>query len=144
MAYQDKEKQRAYQREWLAKRRLEYFTGKVCIDCGTDQKLELDHIDPKTKVSHNIWSWTKVRRDEELKKCVPRCEECHKIKTKKNKEHGLAYSGSLSPKAILSDREVQKLREMYASGDYTYDDLAISFEIGRSTVGHIVTRKRYK
>lgn len=77
MPYKDKEKQRQFQREWCAKRRREYFNGKRCAQCHTPSDLELDHIDPATKVHHCIWSWSKPRRDAELAKCQPLCRSCH-------------------------------------------------------------------
>jgi 5-methylcytosine-specific restriction endonuclease McrA len=81
-----KEEQRAYQLEWLKRRRLaaiEQFGGK-CIKCGSEEDLEFDHIDKKTKVrkgDHAMWSWSEHRRNEELKKCQLLCEKCHIQKT---------------------------------------------------------------
>lgn len=65
----------------MAERRASFFRGKICIDCGSDQDLELDHVVPADKIDHKIWSWSEVRRNEELAKCVVRCEDCHKKKT---------------------------------------------------------------
>ncbi len=83
MPYADRNRQLEYQRLWMQKRRLEYFTGKVCClcDCADINMLQLDHIDPDTKVSHHIWSWSQKRREEELKKCQVLCVECHKKKS---------------------------------------------------------------
>lgn len=50
---------REYQNRWrratYKKRRDEFFSDKVCIDCNCPSFLELDHIDKKSKVSHKIW-----------------------------------------------------------------------------------------
>ena len=81
MPYIDRETQRAYQRAWRAKRRSDFFAGKVCARCGSAENLELDHIDRTTKVSHAIWSWSEARRQAELAKCQVLCAECHKDKT---------------------------------------------------------------
>lgn len=81
MTYKDKEKKNQYQREWVAKRRSEFFADKVCVVCGSSRQLELDHIDPATKESHSIWSWSKARRDAELAKCQVLCRTHHEIKT---------------------------------------------------------------
>lgn len=78
MPIMDIEERRRYQREWLAARRSKWFRDKICADCGASEGLELDHVDPSKKVTHRIWSWSKERRDEELKKCVARCESCHR------------------------------------------------------------------
>ena len=72
---------RDYQRKWLQARRDDWFADKSCVDCGSTENLELDHVDPFLKISHKIWSWSKQRRTKELLKCVPRCSACHKLKT---------------------------------------------------------------
>lgn len=81
MGYKDPDRQRAYQREWLARRRAQWFEGRVCVDCGSIERLELDHIDPMTKASHNIWSWSWKRIAEETAKCQVLCRACHEIKS---------------------------------------------------------------
>ena len=69
---------RTYQRTWLRKRREEYFKDKLCEWCGSTIKLEIHHKDPKDKISHTVWSWSKVRRNAELKKCIVVCQKCHR------------------------------------------------------------------
>lgn len=81
MPYKDPEKQRQYQREWCAKRRAEYLRGKSCIICSSTENLEVDHIDPSSKISHNVWSWSEARREEELDKCQILCQVHHFEKT---------------------------------------------------------------
>jgi len=83
VGYKDKPKQREYQRKWLAERRkfaIAVF-GDKCTKCGSTTKLEFDHIDPKTKIHHSIWSWAPIRIKAELEKCQLLCAECHKDKT---------------------------------------------------------------
>lgn len=81
MSYRDADTQRTCQRNWVAKKRAEYFADKSCIRCGSTTKLELDHIDPDTKESHNIWSWSEARRKIELSKCQVLCHDCHEEKS---------------------------------------------------------------
>ena len=81
MPIRDRAERRAYQLQWLANRRNAFFANKVCVDCGSEEDLELDHIDPEIKVANSIWSWSKVRRDEETAKCEVRCRACHRIRT---------------------------------------------------------------
>lgn len=81
MSYSDKDKQREYQRQWVANRRAEFFKDKSCVRCSSTDMLELDHIDRDTKVSHSIWSWSKARQQEEIAKCQVLCQSCHKEKT---------------------------------------------------------------
>lgn len=91
------QEKRDYDRIWRAKRRTNFFTGKSCVECGSKEKLELDHIDPAEKITHNIWSWSKVRRDLEIAKCQILCQKCHKEKTKlwnfQRRKHGLTWYG---------------------------------------------------
>lgn len=68
MAYKG-DKKRQYDRNWVAKRRAQWFSDKCCVVCGTKEKLEVHHIKPEDKISHRVWSWAKERRDKELNKC---------------------------------------------------------------------------
>jgi len=80
--YKDPEKQKAYQRQWMQKRRKAWFDENgPCAECGSWKALELDHVDPSKKVDHKIWSWSKVRRLKELEKCQVLCGVCHTEKT---------------------------------------------------------------
>ena len=89
-----KEYIRDYQRKWIANRRAKFFKDKVC-KCGSTESLQIDHVDPKTKVSHRVWSWSKERFDEEIKKCQILCHECHKEKTRlwnlSRRKHGRTW-----------------------------------------------------
>lgn len=82
MPYKDYERRRTYAREWIQERRNQWFKENgPCQECGSWINLELDHIDPKTKVSHRVWSWSEERRNKELAKCQALCRQCHKRKT---------------------------------------------------------------
>ena len=81
MPYADPERQREYQRDWIAQRRTEWLADKSCGVCGSREDLQVDHIDSSKKVSHRIWSWTPERRDAELAKCQVLCWPHHKEKT---------------------------------------------------------------
>lgn len=70
--------------------------GNVCKNCGSIDKLEFDHIDPKTVTfrigSYQLsYSWAKI--EEEVKKCQLLCKDCHWEKTRQDrqldgKDHG--------------------------------------------------------
>jgi len=89
-------KDRQHRRDWDAakwrERRSEWLAGKVCVECGGAENLELDHIDPATKVGHKIWSWSAERRAAEIAKCQPLCRDCHRAKSMAERtvhhEHG--------------------------------------------------------
>ena len=57
--------------------------GGQCINCGSKDNLEIDHIDPHTKsfsISEFIThSWEKI--GPELEKCQLLCKACHKAKS---------------------------------------------------------------
>lgn len=68
--------------------------GSECVNCGSKEDLEFDHIDPNTK-SFNIssmWSVSPERREKELKKCQLLCRNCHDEKTfgeiRRSRKHG--------------------------------------------------------
>lgn len=94
MSYKDKNKQREYNRIWIANRRKEFFQDKDCSICHSKQNLELDHINPETKVSHSIWSWSEKRRLLELEKCQVLCYFCHLEKTKKQLQKPITHGNS--------------------------------------------------
>jgi hypothetical protein len=81
VSYASKEKQRQFQRDWLQRRRNDFFQDKRCVRCGNPDELQLDHVDRDRKVSHRIWSWSKERRDAEIAKCQVLCRTCHQLKT---------------------------------------------------------------
>lgn len=63
-------------------RRLDWLSQNgPCQECGSWKNLEVDHIDPALKIDHRIWTWSEVRRTEELKKCQVLCYDCHLKKT---------------------------------------------------------------
>ena len=77
-----------YFRVYMARRRKEMramaidLLGGCCERCGSEDDLQIDHIDPKEK------SFTVSTRDvgkekllEELEKCQLLCQRCHSDKT---------------------------------------------------------------
>lgn len=75
------ERGKALQRAWLKRRRDAFFADKHCALCAGRERLELDHIDPETKLASEIWSWSEPRRLAEIAKCRVLCRACH------NKHH---------------------------------------------------------
>lgn len=71
---------RAYQK--IKDRRNAWFKENgPCKRCGSWEGLELDHVDPKEKEHHAVWSWSDKRREAELLKCQALCNKCHKLKS---------------------------------------------------------------
>lgn len=82
MPYVDPDQQREYQRRHIAQRRADWLAKNgPCVRCGSWDDLEVDHKDRTKKVSHNVWSWSAVRREAELAKCQVLCHPCHVDKT---------------------------------------------------------------
>ncbi len=92
MPYKDPERQREYQLNWMLYRRNEWINKNgPCVKCRLWVDLEVDHVDPSTKVDHKVWSWSSDRRNEELEKCQVLCRLCHSEKTiSENSNHGLS------------------------------------------------------
>ena len=97
MAYKDKDKQRAFQRAYQAKRRAEHkktvleMFGGGCMECGYSNilALQIDHvvaIRRKSRDTRNSDSganlWRKVAIGEVSEESVQLlCANCHAIKT---------------------------------------------------------------
>jgi len=62
---------------WIA------LQGGICAECGSTDRLEVDHKDRATKLCNpsNIWSRNAAFRAAELAKCQVLCYGCHKEKT---------------------------------------------------------------
>ena len=76
--------QQAYQKIWIKNRRSDWIKRNgPCKICGTWDKLEVDHIDPKLKTMHasSVWSRTESVRIKELKNCQVLCKAHHLAKT---------------------------------------------------------------
>jgi 5-methylcytosine-specific restriction endonuclease McrA len=77
---------KAYKADWIKKRREKlkdawFLANGPCRICGSWEDLELDHLDPMSKFTHRIWSYSEPVRIAELAKCQALCHECHKAKT---------------------------------------------------------------
>lgn len=82
MPWKDPEKKKKLDRERVARRRRDWVAANgPCKECGSKRHLQVDHIDPKKKVDHRIWSWSEDRRETELAKCQVLCRDCHQEKT---------------------------------------------------------------
>ena len=85
MPYLNADLQREFQRNWMKRRRDEWIESKggVCALCGSDDRLEVDHIDRSTKEFYprDIWSRRAEVRHAELAKCQVLCRTCHESKS---------------------------------------------------------------
>lgn len=105
-----KEYHRQYNINRYHKRRAEYVEalGGKCVDCGSVEELEFDHVDPSTKELNigSMLNYAKAKVDAEIKKCVLRCKGCHVRKTSDNGdnptvEHGGGLTGKRNCYCLL-------------------------------------------
>jgi hypothetical protein len=92
MPYTDPDRKREYQRQWIASRRAQWIAerGGSCVQCGSTDRIEIDHIDPSQKSYNPTSAWSLVEGYKELNKCQILCHACHRIKTHGDhrNEHG--------------------------------------------------------
>jgi hypothetical protein len=89
-----REQRRIAKAEQYRSRRAAFFDGKACVQCGSTESLEADHIDPATKSvrSSSLWRLSETEHLIELSKCQALCRRCHWAKSaeeKRSDEHGL-------------------------------------------------------
>lgn len=111
----------------------------LCIDCKLTTDLELDHVNASEKISHRIWSWSEMRRNAELIKCVVRCVECHKIKTTLSLERPRGIQRSDS---VLTESNILEIKRLYATG-MSKRELGCCFDVNESTIRRIIAGNRW-
>jgi hypothetical protein len=157
----EKETQRYYKGKqilWY----LSLFDGKSCVDCGENRKptLDFDHVDPKTK-KFSISQVAKIpgRRPEvleEIKKCVIRCSNCHRIRTAqmnnwydaaemvlKNDSKSRVIKGELHSRAKLKEADILEIRKLHKN-KVSYKEICLQYGIDNKTFYNIVNRKSWK
>lgn len=133
----DVPRQRAAQLRWMQARRARWLAANgPCRVCGTWDDLQVDHIDPATKLGHNVWSWAPERMAAELAKCQVLCATHHREKTSDEQR------GELSPTAKLTDADVWQILGATARRE-PQGDIAARFGISRREVYRIVRGERW-
>lgn len=129
---------REYQKNWVKNRRSKWLAENgPCRVCGSSERLEVDHVDSRQKISHRIWGWSRERLQAELKKCQPLCHECHKRKTAEQARERLKGSRG-TPKA-LTEWQVREIRRQLSEGA-TQREIAAAHGVSHSIVSRINTR----
>lgn len=137
-----REHYREYQRNWVRDRKKEFYRDKQCLHCGSKENLELDHIDPSTKVSHSIWSWSEGKRLKEISKCQVLCHACHILKSRSNGDLSGAI-GENQWSAKLTAKDVKDIRLRFKNGEKAFN-LALEYNIGRSYIYRIIKKLKWK
>lgn len=136
MGYRSKERQRQYQRTWIARRRRRWMEENGPCRCGSTTGLEVHHRDPGQKASHRVWSWKRSRREKELAKCVVLCSACHREETT------LQQRGELNATAKLTRSDVMEMYQLARTGR-AQGEIADRFGVHRTTVGKILRGERW-
>ncbi len=114
MAHTPETRRRSYEK--TKQRRVDWFSQNgPCKECGSHDQLELDHIDPSTKIHHSIWSWSEDRRLAELSKCQPLCRTCHYEKTA-NQAKQKMFGRAQYHKRIISDSQLDDIKVLKEFG----------------------------
>lgn len=153
MTYKDIEVSRRYKREWRRrnkdklnkklsdsrkKKRDEFFYGKVCKECGSNENLQNHHVDPSKKKFNIRWDMTKENFDKEIKKCIILCQSCH---WQIHREIGVKR-GEKAFSAKLINAQVVEIKKRSRSG-IKQSLIAKDFDVTQATISMIVNGKRW-
>lgn len=128
-----KEYHRKYSREYYHQRRNELIQllGGKCCNCGSDQKLQFDHIDHKSTRFRigRLLNYSKDNVMQELKKCQLLCSKCH---SKKSRKEGSAKNqiGEHNTTAKLTENDVRDILSRTESNS----KIAKTYNVSKTTV----------
>lgn len=112
-----------------------------CNKCGSEESLEVDHVDPNQKVHHAVWSWSLPRMLQELRKCQVLCRDCHKLKSAEESRQRNTGVPKVECR-VLTPEQVHLVRECAQSG-LTQRAIAEKLRIGKTTVQSLLAGKYY-
>jgi len=117
------------------KRAIQYLGG-CCVKCGRTNKLQFDHIDPRSKTCTiaKASSFSNKRFLQEVEKCQLLCKKHHKLKTFKELHLRNVARGERIKQAAFTDNQVIKLRKLYNKGRVTVVRIQKHFGVTRTTV----------
>jgi 5-methylcytosine-specific restriction endonuclease McrA len=133
--YNEERRLTGYDRARWKEKRDAFFSDKQCGRCGSTSDLELDHVDPTTKIRTVKWVWSKARLEAELAKCQVLCQTCHQVKTKENFDHNTQK---------LNIDQVREIKELLQKGDLLQREIAEIFGVSRTAITLINTGKHWR
>ena len=134
---------RAYHREYSInyyykrKKLLLDILGGKCVQCGSQEKLQFDHIEPNNK-SFSVGKLLSYSFDlilDELKKCQILCFDCHLNKTRN--EGSLKKGNKKHYK--LTEEETIRIFEDYKSG-LSLREVSAKYKTNRVTIARSFKR----
>lgn len=138
---QDKSKKNTWSRDHYNKRRLEWIEsqGGKCRKCGSKENLEIDHVDPTSKLCqpNAIWRMAKAKREVELAKCQVLCHDCHRAKSAQ------AQLGEGNPNVKLKLEEVKEIRRLHTLG-MSQSSIAKQYNVHQYHINCIVRNKYWR
>lgn len=146
MTFSSVEKRRAWVRKRYAQRRRSaiYLLGGKCARCGSENDLEIDHINPADKTCRFAYA-TMLKWDTfiaHIEKCQVLYSSCHLEKSKK--DISKAMTGENNGHAKLSANDVLEIRDRYANDAVSARKLAKEYQVSHTTILYIAQRKRWK
>lgn len=123
--------------------------GDKCVDCGSAETLEFDHVNPLTKsftLAVGLAGFSEARIQDELKKCVLRCDGCHILKTSPQMRELGINIGENNKQHKLTNEQVIEIRARCVKGSKINGIRALGREFGvsRVTIEYILLRKVWK
>lgn len=113
------EYQRIYQANRFRRRKAAAINqlGGCCVVCGSDEKLEFDHIDPQSKLYTigMIFTHSETKLQSELLKCQLLCKSHHLEKTisQQSVDHGGGLTGKRNCRCSLCAPLKNKYQKRY-------------------------------
>ena len=107
MGYKNKEKQKEYQKNWIAKRKEEFLANKICIHCSS--KNELTFVNVRNKGKKFSLSYSIKNLAEKLNNALILCESCYikydlERKSKAATTHGKTNTGTYTTWKCMIER----------------------------------------
>lgn len=128
-----------YERDRWEKRYPEALRtlGGRCVECGTTEDLQFDHVDPATKLFNISEGATRNENLfwDEVAKCQLLCVPHHKDKTASDGHIWLEGTNNTNNK--LRDLDVLYIRELYRLG-HSQRAIAREFGVARQTIMSIL------
>lgn len=111
------------------------YLGGCCVDCGTVEDLNFDHVDRATKVENvtKLADGSKKAFWAEVRKCVLRCVPCHKAKSSAGRENNQRFTAD----------EVRTLRLRFAADGISKATLARECGTSSSVIRNLIAGRTY-